>query len=723
MGGDGTANQQLVDGRGWTLQGILTNRTFKLGYFQREYVWSRLEVRQLVDDLAKCFLSEWRSAHSIEKALSYPSYFLGPIVTYLHNGNYYLADGQQRFTTLTLMLIHLRRMARDQGLDNTARVLDHMISKPQIVGSPVFAIDEALYRQAFDNIYQGQSSHDGDDHRVVRLHDAYAEIVSAFSADPFDEALQHFVHWLCHRVSLVEIDAVDRNQAWIIYQSMNDRGMHLKPIDYLKGYLIDNDSSRRAEALSQWDRMSGRLERIKEGTTFEYIKAIFRSHFSDIASLPGAPDRDTATHEWVRRHEKLIWPQNTVEGRVAFTISVLTRLSTMYVKFLKATKTYDARLPALYFNSVHGLHTQMDMMIACCRPNESDGAREAKARIVADFVDRLFVLHGVNNEVFTDLELQQISGRLLSQLAKCSSIVDVQNALAPELEAISLSLSDAAHLRLRNDNRSFVHYLLARLTAWLDLGTQRGDFIARYLARQGNVPDFEIEHMYPARPTVPQNMPPTDYALGRSRIGALLLLDGSANAGLGGDALEKKIEFYRGPLGNLLAASLHPESYKHGAAKFKRFIRSEELHKMFVPLAPGHDMNALIEQRCLLYQAMIERIWDPVRLKISPSPIVASAKGARGKKRSYGVDFDDLVQARYIAPGARLIGRLDPNFSAIVLPDGRIQTPSGSTFTAPSPAAIDVLERSCNGWTFWHVASTEERIDAIRSHYLRDRAK
>jgi uncharacterized protein with ParB-like and HNH nuclease domain len=90
---------------------LFTGRKYGLDYYQREYTWTESNVTELIEDLATSFLEDFDQLDERTKIASYRPYFLGPIVTSSVGGTRYLVDGQQRLTTLTLLLIHLNHLA------------------------------------------------------------------------------------------------------------------------------------------------------------------------------------------------------------------------------------------------------------------------------------------------------------------------------------------------------------------------------------------------------------------------------------------------------------------------------------------------------------------------------------------------------------------------------------------------------------------------------------
>src|SRR5512133_1444921 len=90
-----------------TITQLLQSRSFAIDEYQREYKWETANIEELVTDL----LGKFRSSYSVgdvpKAVVGYADYFLGSIIVTRRNGRSYLVDGQQRVTSLTLLLIYL----------------------------------------------------------------------------------------------------------------------------------------------------------------------------------------------------------------------------------------------------------------------------------------------------------------------------------------------------------------------------------------------------------------------------------------------------------------------------------------------------------------------------------------------------------------------------------------------------------------------------------------
>ena len=102
-------------GKAKTVRELLKGVKYSIDYYQREYKWHEKQIRELVDDLSNKFLEEYQLAHPRSKVADYPHYFLGSIIISKKESIGYIVDGQQRLTSLTLLLILLRNLQKGQG--------------------------------------------------------------------------------------------------------------------------------------------------------------------------------------------------------------------------------------------------------------------------------------------------------------------------------------------------------------------------------------------------------------------------------------------------------------------------------------------------------------------------------------------------------------------------------------------------------------------------------
>ena len=152
------------------------------------------------------------------------------------------------------MLTFLRRLQLGR-LDTVD--IDQLIFSEKF-GEKSFNLDVPDRVECMEALFEkGQYEPSAEAAESVRtLVSRYDELEGLFPAELRDKALPFFIDWLKDRVQLVQITAYADDDAYAIFETMNDRGLKLTPADMLKGYLLANieDGKPRAKASDLWRR-------------------------------------------------------------------------------------------------------------------------------------------------------------------------------------------------------------------------------------------------------------------------------------------------------------------------------------------------------------------------------------------------------------------------------------------------------------------------------------
>jgi hypothetical protein len=692
-----------INGSGVTIQQLFTGQRFCLDHYQREYSWSRESVKLLLGDLRRRFLACWRPVDDRQATTRYDPYFLGPFVYYEEDGATYLVDGQQRITTLHLLLIYIHRLLLDQGLAGDASQLQPLIFKRQR-GRDSFTIDIEERHDLLDALLNDRpyALPVGRSPSLQNLYERSRDIDELFPEELRGDALAYFHDWLLDRVCLVGIKALSRDNAWEIFESMNDRGVRLGPVDLLKSHLLSRvDSSDQKRLNAKWRDMLSRLNGLDQNAASDFVKTILAAYFSqDGQECIDLRDAAISFHEWVRRNEDRL----SLRTNPDFTrfIERLCKLSTFYVTISGASRAFqhpEPRLHAVFYNQYNNLGIQLPMIFATITADDLPDDVKAKAQIVANFVDLIYVRNVVNNAA-SITHLEEDLSELVPILRACHSRQQIAQLLGDEVSKFPYTFSGIEKLGLHQNVRQ-VRYLLARLTAYADVQSGDHNGIAEYLNEQQ---PYEIEHIWPddARyrgglKTVPE------FKLWRNRIGALLLLPKSVNASLRDAPYEEKVKQYYHE--NRLAASLHAESHsRRGNPGFTKFLKRSDLSQLFRPFPTFGVASINVRQK--LYQRLCELIWNPEALGIpSAAPATRIEMPVRRPRTRYGVELSDLIDIGLVEADTPISGwSRKVQYDAVVQVDGRITVESGETFGSLSAAGQFVRgTKSCQGWSFWHV--------------------
>lgn len=625
--------QREIRGASKTVRELLSGMKYSIDYYQREYKWTTKQVQELLEDLIGRFEEDYDESHERLQVSNYGHYFLGSIVISAKNGGKYVIDGQQRLTTLTLLLIFLHNVQRDRA--EQVNVKDMIFSEK--FGRRSFNIEVEERVRCMEALFNQEAFDDADQPESVRnIVARYADIESLFPADIRDETLPFFIDWLIENVHLVEITAYSDDDAYTIFETMNDRGLSLSPTDMLKGYLLANitDELKRNSAVLTWKKYTAELaefggEDNKEEVT-DFFKAWLRSQYAESIrerkkrAKPQDFDRlGTEFHRWIRerREKEEKEKKGTKEGRKGVKLDLhrsddfyrfierdIAFYARQYLLIREAARTYSSGLEDVFHVEQLRFTLQYPVMLAPLRTDDDENTIRLKVNTVARFIETLLVRrlwnwHSISYstmQYYMFLIMREIRGKPLNDLIKI--LVD---RLTAQEETF-----DNPRFSMHKMNRYMVHRVLARMTDTLERESGLASHYTDYVNWTGDGKNpFEVEHIWADRPERHKDefKHPSDFREYRNNIGGLLLLPKRFNASYRDVPYERKFDHYFGQ--NLLAKSLHPRCYEHNSG-FLGFLDRSGLS--FVP-HPKFKM-ADLDARQALYIALAKYTWRPERL-------------------------------------------------------------------------------------------------------------
>ena len=272
------------------------NRCFQNHYivpdYQREYVWNHVEVEQLLSDLMEAFQTD-----------SKKDYFLGTIVTYKTDGYFELIDGQQRLTTFYLLLCALRRL---YAMNNEATtVVDNLIYSPVMNedGDTVPSFHLQLQYEDASNylevIYNGKSVPPALSASGTKLFGAFQTILDFFASQlPNFSDVKKFSYFVLNKTCFIQIETYDITDALKIFETINQRGVGLNPMDLLKNMIFRQvDRAKFKELNMKWKEITTALEKINE-KPLRFLRYFIMSNY-DTSSQKDGILREDQIYTWL----------------------------------------------------------------------------------------------------------------------------------------------------------------------------------------------------------------------------------------------------------------------------------------------------------------------------------------------------------------------------------------------------------------------------------------
>lgn len=218
--------------------------------FQRRYVWNEEDQwAELWDDLVQ-IIDDVDAAEKLIEAgaeLPLPSHFLGAIVCdqSLSTGSDIderpLIDGQQRLTTLQILLATCLRLARSHEADTAVGLLAKLVENDETLVEK----EHHTYklwpsdpdREAFEALVKGDA---GEAHHLVTGAGVFFEqrVSEWVGEGDAPEKLTQLARTLRKHVELVVIDLQVGDNAQVIFESLNYGGRELTAIDLTKNHVF-----------------------------------------------------------------------------------------------------------------------------------------------------------------------------------------------------------------------------------------------------------------------------------------------------------------------------------------------------------------------------------------------------------------------------------------------------------------------------------------------------
>ena len=592
-----------IDSNARTIRELLANTKYQLDYYQREYSWQRKHVTELLDDLSRVFLGSYIEEDIPKNVPNYDHYFLGSIIISHAEGQRYIVDGQQRLTTLILLLIYLCRSLEDGLLKNQVAQCIYSLS----AGTEGFNLDVPEWHDLMKALYTDIPFDESDQSESIQnIVLRYRDIVDYFEIP--DNAIPFFVSWLLENVYLVSIEAFDSKDAYTIFETVNDRGLPLTPTNMLRGYLLSNidEADRRNSASETWRRQVQTLQSVDKEDSTDAIKAWLRSQHAK--SIQDFDRIGSEFHRWVGERDKALDLTDT-DSFATFIERDFAFYNDQYHRLRLASRELTPGLECVYYNAQNNFTLQYPVLLAPLRVEDTEEDILNKIKITATYLDIL-----IHRRIWN---LQEIAQRSMADpmfavmhAIRGADINELSDVLYKRLESESYPFANNSLFQLQRGNGRKIFLILARMTDYV--GVQSGESIQYVDYLRSGKNRYEIEHIWANHLEyhADEFSHESEFQAYRDRIGGLLLLPKSDNASSGDDPYCKKLGVYSGQ--NLLAKSLLEQTYTNNPG-FRRFREDSGLKFKPHPEFKKADLDARQE----LYLRLAEQIWNPECLRIT----------------------------------------------------------------------------------------------------------
>lgn len=318
-----------------------SNLMYKIPPYQREYSWQKSQWEELFQDLIEAD----------------GSHFLGTIITLnkttdaVQGGVLELIDGQQRMTTLTILLASIYSVLKENydELDEDVRtdvtnLARHLVRKsdgkprvtPQTQGHNRDDYSQVLSDSGLkvDTIRKPYYRARKMWKCYVYFREAINKLAEAEGSPPAEVALRMLD--AVKQAVLVKIEVASHADAFVLFSSLNNRGMPLTPVDLIKNHVLAEAERKNVmqveDAFKIWNQMLTNL-----GDSSSNHERFLRHYYNAFKSeLPEVPNAPVATKtRLIRIFETLL------ANDLAARMEALVDASKIYGRVTCVTETDD----------------------------------------------------------------------------------------------------------------------------------------------------------------------------------------------------------------------------------------------------------------------------------------------------------------------------------------------------------------------------------------------
>lgn len=227
------------------IEAVLQGGYYRIPRFQRPYSWGREHVEDFLNDTLSDTPTE---------------YFIGSLVVFkeTHDDRFGLVDGQQRMTTITMMLCGVRDVFLQEGQEDLAKGIQNYIERRNKENRSEFILHpETSYPYFHTKIQTFPTEQDANDNPDISneeqaLKEAY-EVITTLIQDRVQKirnkrltsttkkrAIKRELENIRDailRLNVIFIEVDNEDDSYIIFETLNTRGKDLTVTDLVKDYL------------------------------------------------------------------------------------------------------------------------------------------------------------------------------------------------------------------------------------------------------------------------------------------------------------------------------------------------------------------------------------------------------------------------------------------------------------------------------------------------------
>ncbi|MDA3645103.1 DUF262 domain-containing protein [Saccharopolyspora indica] len=462
-----------------TLRNLLQGeRQYVVPLYQRPYSWERSDLQQLWSDILTVIDTGGGASHFLGSVVLAPSQTNTPAGVQ----SWLVVDGQQRLTTLSILLCAIRDHVRDEDQTLAAKIDDLYLFNKYASGFERYTVLPTQADRASWVALLEQAPDAGGEDRIGDAYHFFRKELAAVDDPEDDHDIARIEQAIAGQLSIVEIAAHPDDNVHRIFESLNHTGQPLTQADLLRNYLFMRLPNRADHVYEQqWLPLQKLLDN-KQLETLVWLDLVLRGD-------------DRATQEAVYQAQQHQLNKLSSEEEIQQWVTELHRKARLFRKILEPQAEPDPTLRrALQRLEQWGAHVVHPISLHVLIAHEEDRLTSHDAARALRVVESYLV-----RRMIAGISSTGTNRTLMSLVKDLGSAVPSAAEITKLLSGPRKRFPTDQHIREAALSNNFY---------WAGRGPQR-TYVLRCLEedyRHGEPVDFSrskltIEHVLPQSPT------------------------------------------------------------------------------------------------------------------------------------------------------------------------------------------------------------------------------
>ncbi|GAG76123.1 unnamed protein product, partial [marine sediment metagenome] len=273
-----------------------------------------------------------------------------------------------------------------------------------------------------------------------------------------------------------------------------------------------------------WKKIIEKVKNLGKDEDADAIKAWLRSQYAENirerkrGAVPLDFDKiGTEFHRWVRdNHEKL--GLNRSDDFYDFINKDLEFYTNNFIKIRNAAEKLTSGLECIFYNAIFAFTLQYPLLLAPLKKSDNEETISTKMKLVSSYIDIVIARRIWNFKSIAYSNMQYAMFLIMKEI-RLKDIPELSNLLYKRLSEENINFKSNKNFRLHQQNKFYVHQLLARITEYIEVNSGLPSRFKEYIAEGKE--RYEIEHIWANHPERHSDefSHPADFAEYRNRMG------------------------------------------------------------------------------------------------------------------------------------------------------------------------------------------------------------